>query len=413
MAIIPIAQKFHTLSSTVDTTDRGSSEFQSQREIYTMQDIINTVSATGGSIDGSGVQYAIPVFTDTNTITNLAIGTAGQVLTSNGAGANPSFQALQAVTSGETAANPPSLFAGTLAFTTALADTTNVSLFKGNLAVGPGALQSSVWSNNVTGVGLFAFRNQNKPSSFFATDVDSVAVGSYAGFSQTTAAKNTYVGHEAGYSNTINGNNTAIGNQALYSNDGAQNTAVGSDALRDATSVSNSVAIGTAAGSLKISGGNCIIIGEGAQASTTSVSNEITLGDSNITSLRCNVTSITSLSDERDKTDIEDLNIGLDFVKSLKPRKFVWNNRPVVVKEYYKDEENNSLEREVEVTSVKKGSKDIGFIAQELKTIDNEWSQLVNSNNPEKLEASYGRLIPVLVKAIQELSAKVTILENA
>jgi hypothetical protein len=33
--------------------------------------------------------------------------------------------------------------------------------------------------------------------------------------------------------------------------------------------------------------------------------------------------------------------------------------------------------------------------------------------NPEKLEASYGKLIPVLVKAIQELSAKVTALENA
>ena len=39
MAIIPNAQKFHTVSSTVDTTDRGSSELQSQREIYTMQDI--------------------------------------------------------------------------------------------------------------------------------------------------------------------------------------------------------------------------------------------------------------------------------------------------------------------------------------------------------------------------------------
>ena len=39
MAIIPVAQKFHTVSSTVDTTDRGSAELQSQREIYTMQDI--------------------------------------------------------------------------------------------------------------------------------------------------------------------------------------------------------------------------------------------------------------------------------------------------------------------------------------------------------------------------------------
>ena len=89
MAIIPIAQQFHTLSSTVDTVDHGSAEFQSQRHIYTMQDIINTVSATGGSIDGSGAQYALPVFTDTNTITNLPLGVAGQLLTSGGGLANP------------------------------------------------------------------------------------------------------------------------------------------------------------------------------------------------------------------------------------------------------------------------------------------------------------------------------------
>ena len=33
--------------------------------------------------------------------------------------------------------------------------------------------------------------------------------------------------------------------------------------------------------------------------------------------------------------------------------------------------------------------------------------------NPDKLEAKYGNLIPALVKAIQELSAKVAVLEAA
>jgi len=32
---------------------------------------------------------------------------------------------------------------------------------------------------------------------------------------------------------------------------------------------------------------------------------------------------------------------------------------------------------------------------------------LVYDSNPEKLEATYGRLVPVLVKAVQELSAEV------
>ena len=61
----------------------------------------------------------------------------------------------------------------------------------------------------------------------------------------------------------------------------------------------------------------------------------------------------------------------------------------------------------------KVGQKDLGFIAQDLQELDDENLQLVYSNNPKKLEASYGRLIPVLVKAIQDLSAKVTALENA
>ena len=36
-----------------------------------------------------------------------------------------------------------------------------------------------------------------------------------------------------------------------------------------------------------------------------------------------------------------------------------------------------------------------------------EYTNLVYKSNPEKLEATYGRLVPVLVKAVQELSAEV------
>ena len=57
--------------------------------------------------------------------------------------------------------------------------------------------------------------------------------------------------------------------------------------------------------------------------------------------------------------------------------------------------------------------KDVGFIAQELQTVDDDFLRLVSDANPDKLEVAYGRLVPVLVKAIQELSAKVTALENA
>ena len=45
MATIPSGQKFHTLSATLDTKERGSARANAQREIYTMQDITDTVSA--------------------------------------------------------------------------------------------------------------------------------------------------------------------------------------------------------------------------------------------------------------------------------------------------------------------------------------------------------------------------------
>ena len=65
-----------------------------------------------------------------------------------------------------------------------------------------------------------------------------------------------------------------------------------------------------------------------------------------------------------------------------------------------------------------KGKVDIpemGFIAQDLQQVQEETGitvpGLVYDNNPDRLEASYGTLIPILVKAIQDLSEKVTTLE--
>ena len=49
-----------------------------------------------------------------------------------------------------------------------------------------------------------------------------------------------------------------------------------------------------------------------------------------------------------------------------------------------------------------------GFIAQELQAAQkgSEYLDLVYDVNPEFLEAKQGNLLPVMVKAIQELSAK-------
>lgn len=469
MAIIPNAQQFHTLSSTVDTTERGSALANASREVYTMQDIKESISA----IDGSGVQYAVPVFTDANTLTNLPIGAAGQVLTSGGAGSNPSFIDVGVKTGtqntgiGFEAASTGSggqyntvfghqagigvlgtnynTIIGASAFPNITGNSAN------NTTVGMFAMNSG--SDNIekcVAVGNFALRYISRS----ALGGENTGIGYKAGEDMTTGYGNVFVGSEAGkncdagflntgigklalYNCTGTNNNVGIGSSSLYNLLAANaNVAVGNTSLNTLQSGEKNVAMGHQAGYgitgneniavgwssafNSLSGDNNVVIGNFANASGAAVSNEITLGNSSITTLRCQVTSITSLSDERDKTDIVDLDKGLETIMALKPRKFVWNNRPeqtiktCIPKQV--DEEGNVIEEEVieydEVVSSKKGSKDVGFIAQELQTVDDDFLQLVYDVNPEKLEASYGRLIPVLVKAIQDLSAKVTELEN-
>ena len=85
--------------------------------------------------------------------------------------------------------------------------------------------------------------------------------------------------------------------------------------------------------------------------------------------------------------------IGLDFINNLLPRKFKWETRD---------------------GNIKDGLYRAGFIAQELQEAqkDSDYLDLVLDKNPERLEAKQEHLIPVLVKAIQELSEKVTALET-
>jgi hypothetical protein len=109
--------------------------------------------------------------------------------------------------------------------------------------------------------------------------------------------------------------------------------------------------------------------------------------------LRCNTATISALSDARDKKNFEELDAGIDFVNELKPIRFEWNRR------------DGSME----------GRKEIGFTAQSLQetqaTTGMEIPNLVDDSDPDRLHISQGVLIPVLVKALQELSAEVKMLK--
>jgi hypothetical protein len=186
---------------------------------------------------------------------------------------------------------------------------------------------------------------------------------------------------------SINGNLSALGISVGTST--TYNTIFGIGSGRGISGSNNTVA-GYSAATTLTTGSNNTIIGYGANSSTATVSNEITLGNSSITALRCAVTTITSLSDARDKTNIEPIPAGLDFVDRLNPVKFTWNMRD----------------------GGKIGIDEFGFVAQELVSAQQSaginYPNLVSSDNPDRLEASYTTLVPALVKAIQELKALVT-----
>jgi hypothetical protein len=230
-----------------------------------------------------------------------------------------------------------------------------------------------------------------------ATGSSLVAVGTQAGYSMTTGIGNVFVGAGAGFSLTTANGTVCLGNVAGNNiTTGSGNTCIGNGAGSTVSTGSSNTFLGDGAGTgfNPLTGQNLIVIQ--GNPSSAIVSNEITLGNAFIGTLRCAVSSITALSDARDKKDITDLRAGLDFVKALRPVEFVWDDR---------SEEG------------KRGVIDSGFLAQDLKAAQEDADmadalKLVYESNPEKLEASYGRLIPVLVKAIQELTAKVETLEN-
>ena len=226
----------------------------------------------------------------------------------------------------------------------------------------------------------------------------------------TTGTNSVAVGQNALKSSTVGTDNTAIGTSSLNANTiGINNTAVGSGSLNANTTGSNNTAIGQNAGSTLNGGSNNILLGNAAAPSSITVSNEITLGNASIATLRCQVTAITALSDLRDKKDVVALPVGLDFINGLKPVTFTWNMRQPANPEL---DDNGKP-----IIIGKVGQKDFGFIAQDIIAAEDalqmaDTLQLSFRNNPEQLEVTIGRLIPILVKAIQELSAEIVTLKT-
>ena len=113
------------------------------------------------------------------------------------------------------------------------------------------------------------------------------------------------------------------------------------------------------------------------------------------------------------KEDIVTATAGLSFINDLRPVNFKWKKEkdiPSNLKGYIKDSDKR----------YRTDTTQHGFIAQEVKTAIDAHPELKDGFDMWKEDVDDGRqrvgeasLIPIIVKAIQELSAKVTALEAA
>lgn len=316
-----------------------------------------------------------------------------------------------------------------------------------NIAIGHLCMQgisTSSYSSGGTNIGI-----GQQVMTGLTSAIQNNVTGHLAGFSITTSSSNCLYGHQTGQA-LISGTglNVAVGESALFwdttaaqnvavganaltgtngSNGKAQNTAVGNNSmqlcttpgncsafgnlsLRNVTTGNHIVAVGDSAFINETTGTNNVAVGDNAGASQTAgftntnnfgfgsfstASNQVTLGNSSIATLRCQQTSITALSDRRDKTAIEALELGLDFINAVPFRRF---------KRAHRD-----------------GSRitdtfEAGIIAQELQELQirfkAEWMGLVDKTDPDRLEATPGKLLYPMGVAIQELSARLANLES-
>ena len=393
--------------------------------------------ASGVAIGATGTANTlagIPFFSDT---TNGSIYTHDVSGTDSTAADNTAFglNALDAITTGDynVGIGKNALSANNTGHSNvAVGASSQLSMTSGNTntSIGNNALYSCTVGDRNTAVGANVFYALEPSSN---SDMENTAIGFSAGRFNTTGDYNTFLGAQTGYSVTTGSNNTLIGRYAGANYDtenhnlaigrnalagsvagGEYNVAIGNYTLDALTSGDDNSALGYQAGTAVTTGSKNTCIGKGAggsittgdenvclgreaQAAAVDSDNSVTLGSSNISSLRCQVQSISALSDERDKTDIIDLPYGLDFINSTRPVQFKWNIRDKYCLE------NNPHQ----------GKTRNGFIAQELLLIgNNEQHSLVLEDNPDRLEAAYSGMIPMLVKAVQELSAKVKELES-
>ena len=281
----------------------------------------------------------------------------------------------------------------------------------GNVAIGHAALYNT---NNDesrnTAVGYASLYSLDGDT----TNTVNTAVGYASGYYITTGIQNTHIGYTAGYGDS----------GAVSTGDGNTTLGYGAGYYIQGASHSNTY-IGTISGNVTTTGVENTCLGYNTDIQDATATNQIVIGN-NLTGTKDNAVFIGNdsshiendfnadatwnhSSDIRQKTNIEDDILGLDFIKNLKTRTYKHKSPSEFPQEWDAYDKDNK--------EPMGGDKVIhGFIAQEVKeALDNAnvdtfqgWSEGPDGRQRVSFEA----FVLPLIKSVQELSNEVNELKK-
>lgn len=208
-----------------------------------------------------------------------------------------------------------------------------------------------------------------------------VVIGGNSGQNITTGTNNTILGVSSGATQTTQSNNSIFGYNSKCT-----------DTLGAARS-------------------NCAIFGDSI-SNVLSGDNEIQIGKSTTTVYTY---ATATRSDARDKADVVDEPLGLNFVDKLKPVQYRWNYR----EDYRQENADGTISELPNDGSKKRNRMHNGFLAQDIQQtmteLDIDFAGLQHGEvqgGTDVYNLNYLELLAPMVKAIQELSARLKALES-
>jgi len=281
-----------------------------------------------------------------------------------------------------------SIYGDRLTFSSGLALGRGANDELSSISLGELALSSVTGGSNNVAIGRRALEKMTVGSG-------NVAIGLSAGQTSINGTANVFCGARAGLSVTGHSGSTLIGSKAgEYITGGSNNTAVGRNTFANIS------------GSLT----NATAVGNGA---TVQGSNQVQLGNSATTTYVYG--AVQNRSDGRDKADVRDTVLGLEFVRSLRPVDFRWDYR-----EDYSAPADSDGDWEMPAPgSMARKRYHHGFIAQDIEALIGATGcdfggfqdHSINGGNDVK-SIGYEELLAPLVKAVQELSLRIEALET-